>query len=77
MHAGKQTPTPCLAIPDADWLSGCVCLEVLHSDSFCCMCYLLHLEMLHSHWMTALLLQKVAAFLLSLHSDWPSGLQWF
>ena len=30
-----------LEIPDADWLSGCVCLDTLHSDCFCCMWYLL------------------------------------
>ena len=30
---------------------------------------------LHSDWMSALLLQQVAAFLLSLHSDWLRGLE--
>ena len=41
------------------------------------MWYLLCLEIMHSHWMSALLLQQVAAFLLFLYSDWLSGLQWF
>ena len=49
-----------------------LCLEILHSDCFCCMWYLLCLEVLF-HWVSTLLLQKVAAFLLSLHSDWLSG----
>ena len=52
-----------------------MCLEILHSDCFCCMWYLLCLEILYSHWMSTLLLQKVSAFLLSLHSDWLSGLE--
>ena len=38
----------CLEILDVDWLGGCVCLEALHSDCFCCMWYLLCLETLHS-----------------------------
>ena len=32
----------CLERLDADWLSGCVCLEGLHSDYFCCMWYCYH-----------------------------------
>ena len=32
----------CLEWLDADWLSGCVCLEGLHSDCFCCMWYCYH-----------------------------------
>ena len=32
----------CLEQLDADWLSGCVCLEGLHSDCFCCMWYCYH-----------------------------------
>ena len=66
----------CLEWLDADWLNGCVCLEALHSDCFYCMWYLLCLEILHSeftsvacgivimhsHWMSALLLQQVAGF---------------
>ena len=59
----------CLEWLDADWLSGCMCLEALHSDCFCYMWYLLCLEIMHSHWMSAFILKKVAAFLLSLHSD--------
>ena len=33
------------------------------------MWYLLCLEILHSQWVSSLFLQKVAVFLLSLHSD--------
>ena len=51
-------------------------LEMLHSDCFCCMWYLICLEILHSHWMSSLL-QKKAALFLSLHSDWQSALQSF
>ena len=53
----------------AEWL------EYLHSDCFCCMWYVLCLEILYSHWVSAIFLQKMAVFLLSLHSDWPSGLE--
>ena len=30
---------------------------------------------MHSHWMSALLLQQCQDFLLSLHSNWLSGLE--
>ena len=43
----------CLEWLDANWLSSCVCLEALHSDCFCCMWFLLYLEIVHSHWMSA------------------------
>ena len=54
-----------------------MCLEILHSDSFCCMWYLLYLEILYSHWVSALLFQKVAAchFCCQVHSNWLSGLK--
>ena len=52
-----------------------LCLEILHSDWFYGMWYLLCLEILHSHWASTFLLQKGAAFLLSLHPDWLSGLE--
>ena len=32
---------------------------------------------MHSHWMSALLSSRWQDFLLCLHSDWLSGLQWF
>ena len=32
----------CLERLDADWLNGCVCLEGLHSDCFCCIWYCYH-----------------------------------
>ena len=39
---GKMRFLLCLEWLDADWLSGCVCLEGLHSDCFCCMWYCYH-----------------------------------
>ena len=69
-HFGNTWFLLCLEQLDADWLNSCVCLEALHSDCFYCMWYLLCLEILHSdcfccmhsHWMSALLLQQVAGF---------------
>ena len=55
--------------------SAAVCLEILNCHWFCCMWYLLYLEILHSHWVSTLLFQRMAPFLLSLHSDWLGGLE--
>ena len=79
----------CLEQLDADWLNSCVCLEALHSDCFYCMWYLLCLEILHSDCFCCMwncyhafslderpcFSSKCQDFLLSLHSNWLSGLE--
>ena len=61
---------PCILIASIAYGICCVKKSCILIASVSC-----GIVIMHSHWMSALLLQQVAGFFVSLHSNWLSGLE--